>query len=45
MEKTWKLVYMSQDKESRSKETIAQLKDEMNNLSKLVERFVFIRQF
>lgn len=38
MEKTWKLVYMSQEKEARAKETIGQLKDEMANLSKLVER-------
>ena len=38
MEKTWKLVYMSQEKESRAKETISQLKDEMTNLSRLVER-------
>eukprot|EP01041_Mallomonas_annulata_P007788 gene7788-15929_t len=38
MEKTWKLVYMSQEKEMRAKETISQLKDEMANLSKLVER-------
>eukprot|EP01036_Dinobryon_divergens_P027374 gene27374-36141_t len=38
MEKTWKLVYMSQEKEARAKETIGQLKEEMINLSKLVER-------
>ena len=38
MEKTWKLVYASQEKEVKAKETIAQLKEEMANLSKLVER-------
>eukprot|EP01035_Chromulina_nebulosa_P019250 gene19250-25102_t len=38
MEKTWKLVYMSQEKEARAKDTIGQLKEEMSNLSKLVER-------
>jgi hypothetical protein len=38
MEKTWKLVYMSQEKEMRGKETINQLKEEMSNLSKLVEK-------
>lgn len=38
MEKTWKLVFVGQDKEIRAKETISQLKDEMANLSKLVER-------
>jgi chromosome segregation ATPase len=38
MEKTWKLVYLSQDKENRAKDTIAALKEEMTNLSKLVER-------
>lgn len=38
MEKTWKLVYLSQEKEGRAKETIGQLKEEMSNLSKLVER-------
>ena len=38
MEKTWKLVSMSQEKETRAKETIQHLKDEMTNLSKLVER-------
>lgn len=31
-------VYMSQEKEARAKETIGQLKEEMINLSKLVER-------
>jgi chromosome segregation ATPase len=38
MEKTWKLVYLSQDKENRAKDTISALKEEMTNLSKLVER-------
>merc|ERR1719453_2775997 len=38
MEKTWKLVYMSQEKEMRGKETINQLKEEMANLSRLVEK-------
>ena len=38
MEKTWKLVTASQEKENRAKETIQHLKDEMVNLSKLVER-------
>eukprot|EP01038_Epipyxis_sp_PR26KG_P008365 gene8365-11319_t len=38
MEKTMKLVYLSQEKETRAKETIQQLKEEMINLSKLVER-------
>ncbi len=38
MEKTWKLVYMSQEKEMRGKEQLNQLKEEMSNLSKLVER-------
>jgi hypothetical protein len=32
------IVYMSQEKEARAKETIGQLKEEMINLSKLVER-------
>ena len=32
------VVYMSQEKEARAKETIGQLKEEMINLSKLVER-------
>lgn len=31
-------MYMSQEKEARAKETIGQLKEEMINLSKLVER-------
>lgn len=38
MEKTWKLVYAAQEKETRGKETIASLKEEMANLSKLVEK-------
>eukprot|EP01039_Chlorochromonas_danica_P004974 gene4974-5462_t len=38
MEKTWKLVYLSQEKENRAKDTISQLKEEMINLSKLVEK-------
>jgi hypothetical protein len=38
MEKTWKLVYASQEKESLAKSTISQLKEEMVNLSKLVEK-------
>lgn len=38
MEKTWKLVYVAQEKETRAKETIGALKEEMVNLSKLVER-------
>lgn len=38
MEKTMKLVYLTQEKEARAKETIGQLKEEMVNLSKLVER-------
>ncbi len=38
MEKTWKLVYAAQEKETRGKETIQALKEEMGNLSKLVER-------
>lgn len=38
MEKTWKLVNASQEKETKAKETIQALKDEMSNLSKLVER-------
>jgi chromosome segregation ATPase len=38
MEKTWKLVYAAQEKETRGKETIAALKEEMANLSKLVEK-------
>lgn len=38
MEKTWKLVTASQEKENRAKETIQHLKDEMINLSKIVER-------
>jgi chromosome segregation ATPase len=38
MEKTWKLVYQSQEKESRASETINALKDELINLSNLVEQ-------
>ena len=38
MEKTWKLVYQSQEKETRATETINALKDEMINLSTLVEQ-------
>ena len=38
MEKTWKLVNASQEKETKAKETIQALKEEMSNLSKLVER-------
>eukprot|EP01033_Poteriospumella_lacustris_P007572 gene7572-5443_t len=38
MEKTWKLVYASQEKETLAKSTISQLKEEMVNLSKLVEK-------
>lgn len=38
MEKTWKLVYASQEKETMAKSTISQLKEEMINLSKLVEK-------
>lgn len=38
MEKAWKMVDASHEKEIRAKETIAQLKDEINNLSRLVEQ-------
>ena len=38
MEKTWKMVYMSQEKEGRAKENITLLKDELATLSRLVER-------
>lgn len=38
MEKAWKMVDASHEKELRAKETIAQLKDEINNLSRLVEQ-------
>ena len=38
IEKAWKMVDASHDKEARAKETIQQLKLETSNLSKLVER-------
>lgn len=38
MEKTWKNVAQSQDREGRAKENIALLKDELATLSRLVER-------
>uniref|UniRef100_K3WJT3 Cilia- and flagella-associated protein 58 central coiled coil domain-containing protein n=1 Tax=Globisporangium ultimum (strain ATCC 200006 / CBS 805.95 / DAOM BR144) TaxID=431595 RepID=K3WJT3_GLOUD len=38
MEKAWKMVDASHEKEIRAKETIQQLKDEINNLSRLVEQ-------
>ena len=38
MEKTWKMVYMSQEKEGRAKENITLLKEELATLSRLVER-------
>eukprot|EP00520_Triparma_pacifica_P005870 CAMPEP_0118657374 /NCGR_PEP_ID=MMETSP0785-20121206/13984_1 /TAXON_ID=91992 /ORGANISM="Bolidomonas pacifica, Strain CCMP 1866" /LENGTH=865 /DNA_ID=CAMNT_0006550287 /DNA_START=8 /DNA_END=2602 /DNA_ORIENTATION=+ len=38
IEKAWAMVDMSHEKELRAKETITQLKDEINNLSKLVEK-------
>ncbi|KAJ0411692.1 hypothetical protein ATCC90586_002076 [Pythium insidiosum] len=38
MEKAWKMVDASHEKELRAKETIAQLKEEINNLSRLVEQ-------
>jgi len=38
MEKTLKKVYETQERETRAKETIGQLKEEMVNLSKLVEK-------
>ncbi len=38
MEKTLKKVFETQERETRAKETITQLKEEMVNLSKLVER-------
>jgi chromosome segregation ATPase len=38
MEKTWKLVYMAQEKEARGKDVINQLKEEITDLSKLVEK-------
>ncbi|KAF0691331.1 Aste57867_17419 [Aphanomyces stellatus] len=38
MEKAWKMVDASHEKEIRAKETITQLKDEISNLSRLVEQ-------
>mmetsp|Transcript_91584 Transcript_91584/g.261770 ORF Transcript_91584/g.261770 Transcript_91584/m.261770 type:complete len:558 (-) Transcript_91584:1465-3138(-) len=38
IEKAWKLVDVAHEKESRAKETINHLKDEISNLSKLVEK-------
>ncbi|KAF0757025.1 hypothetical protein AaE_004400 [Aphanomyces astaci] len=38
MEKAWKMVDASHEKEIRAKETINQLKDEITNLSRLVEQ-------
>ena len=38
IEKAWAMVDVSHEKELRAKETITQLKDEINNLSKLVEK-------
>lgn len=38
MEKAWKMVDASHEKELRAKETIQQLKDEINNLSQLVDQ-------
>ena len=38
MEKAWKMVDASHEKEIRAKETITQLKDEITNLSRLVEQ-------
>ena len=38
IEKAWKMVDASHEKEARAKETIAQLKTEISNLSRLVER-------
>ena len=38
IEKAWKMVDASHDKEARAKETIQQLKLETSNLSKLVEQ-------
>jgi chromosome segregation ATPase len=38
MEKAWKMVDASHEKEIRAKETIQQLKEEINNLSRLVEQ-------
>merc|ERR1719460_2418775 len=38
IEKAWKMVDASHEKEARAKETIAQLKTEISNLSRLVEQ-------
>jgi hypothetical protein len=38
IEKAWKMVDHSHEKESRAKETISSLKGEITNLSKLVEQ-------
>lgn len=38
MEKTWKLVYVSQEKETRATETVNALKEEMINLTALLEQ-------
>ena len=38
IEKAWKMVDVAHEKEVRAKETINQLKDEIKNLSTLVER-------
>ena len=38
IEKAWKLVDQAHDKEIKAKDTINQLKDEISNLSKLVEK-------
>lgn len=38
MEKTWKLVYASQEKESRAMETMNALKEELVNLSTLLDK-------
>ena len=38
IEKAWKMVDSSHEKEARAKETISQLKTEISNLSRLVEQ-------
>ena len=38
IEKAWKMVDASHEKEARAKETISQLKSEISNLSRLVEQ-------
>lgn len=38
IEKAWKMVDASHEKEARAKETISQLKTEISNLSRLVEQ-------